>query len=535
MTAASADLVRMVQRLSSCRDLDAVVSTLRDAARALTNADGVTVVLRDGKFCHYIDEDAIGPLWKGKRFPLESCISGWAMIHRKQVAITDIFADPRIPHDAYRPTFVKSLAMVPIRSEEPIGAIGAYWASEHAATADELQTMQALADAASVAFANVQLIQSLQDASRRKDEFMSMLAHELRNPLAPMRNALHVMQLRPDDKIMVERSRELMERQVSHLSRMVDDLLDTSRLAHGRVALKKVRLDMTQLVRESVEDRRGVLEAQGLSLVFDMPDESVWIEGDPTRLAQVVGNLLDNARKFSMPSGTVTVRLGGTAADESHAGTAEISIGDTGVGIDPNMLARVFDVFAQEDLSLDRTRGGLGLGLSIARNMVELHGGTIDVASAGLGKGAEFTVTLPVELQRRAADTPPASLAATKPLRVLVVEDNVEAAESMRMLLEMYGYDVTVANTGKEAIATAEGTSPQIVLCDIGLPEMDGFAVARTLRGKAETSHSRLIAVTGYGAEEDRQKCMAAGFDVHLVKPVDPKVLLRHMIATEAA
>ncbi len=524
----SVELIRAVQRLSFCQDLAAVMATLKEAARTLTRADGVTVVLRDGDLCHYADEDAVEPLWKGRRFPMESCISGWCMLNREAVAIPDIYADPRIPHDAYKPTFVRSLAMVPIRSEEPLGALGAYWSSHHRASKTELAVMQALADSASMAFANVHLIDSLREANQRKDEFMSMLAHELRNPLAPIKNALHILRLRPGEKETVERARELMERQVGHLGKMVDDLLDASRLTHGKVSLQPQRLDFARLVRQHVEDRRGLLEKAGIRLDVEVPDTPVWMMADATRLAQIVGNVLENAQKFTPSGGTIAVRL----TVDTQSNHALLAIRDTGIGMEPDMIGRAFEVFAQADRSLDRTRGGLGLGLSITRELVALHGGSIEVTSGGLGQGSEFIIRLPSQPESPALTTEPVtSPRAATHMRILVVEDNRDAAESLRMLLEFSGYEVTVARSGREALKAASDIRPQIVLCDIGLPEMDGFAVARMLRENRDTARSRLIAVTGYGAEDDRQKSLAAGFDAHLVKPVDPENLLRHLTA----
>ncbi len=444
---ARADLVEVVQRLSVCRDQSAVMAVLRQAARDLTGADGVTVIFRDGDLCHYAEENAVGPLWKGRRFPMERCISGWCMLNRQAVAIRDIYADPRIPHDAYRPTFVKSLAMVPIRSADPIGAIGAYWADEREATAEEMQTLQALADSASLAIDNVHLIENLQESNGRKDHLLSMLAHELRNPLAPFRNALV------------------------------------------------------------------------------LPGAPVWVLGDATRLSQVLGNVLDNARKFTPPGGTVTVSL---ALDSSQA---TIRVRDTGIGIEAELLPHLFEEFSQADQSLDRGQGGLGLGLAVAEGLVELHGGTIQAASAGAGKGTEFIVRLPAapELPALSGEPAPPVAAARRRARILVVEDNQDAAESLRMLMELCGYEVTLAHSGPDGVRAALEGRPDIVLCDIGLPGMDGFAVAGTLRRHAETSHARLIAVTGYGEEADRRRALDAGFDVHLVKPVNPEKLLERL------
>jgi signal transduction histidine kinase/ActR/RegA family two-component response regulator len=520
------ELIRVVQSLSFCQDLDSVMAVLRDEARHLTQADGVTVVLRDGDQCHYAEESAIAPLWKGRRFPMKACISGWCMLHREQVAIPDIYADPRIPHDAYRPTFVQSLAMTPIRMEDPIGAIGAYWAGRHQATPEELQILQDLGVSAAMAFANVRLIEELKAASRRKDEFLSMLAHELRNPLAPLRNGLHVLRLRGGVSQTVEQVGELMERQVEHLARIVDDLLDVARFTSGKIALQRERLDLARVVRHAVEDRRSVLEAASLSLLLELPETPVWITGDPTRLVQALGNVLDNAGKFTPAGGGVTVQL----AVEEQGRQVAVAVRDTGIGIDAKLLPEIFEVFAQADHSLDRTGGGLGLGLAIAKSLLELHGGAIEARSAGIGQGAEFILRLPCDQEPPAlADGTGASRPAENPLRVLVVEDNRDSAEALRMLLEICGYEVALAYSGTEGVELAQAVRPDVVVCDIGLPGLDGFTVAGHLRRNPETAMARLIAVTGYGQEEDRQRALEAGFDVHLVKPVEPGRLLEHL------
>ncbi len=502
------------------------MAVLGETARRMTEADGVTVVLRDGELCHYVEENAIAPLWKGRRFPMKACISGWCMLHREQVAIPDIYADPRIPHDAYRPTFVQSLAMTPIRSEDPIGAIGAYWAGRHQATTEELQVLQALGDSAAMAFANVQLIEELTVANRRKDDFLSMLAHELRNPLAPLRNALHVLHLRGGGQETVEQVGELMERQVLHLARIVDDLLDVARFTSGKVAIQRERIDLARVVRHAAEDRQGLLEAAGLSLRLELPETPVWVTADATRLVQVLGNVLDNAGKFTPAGGGVTVRL----AVEEPERQAAVAIRDTGIGIEAELLPEIFEVFAQADRSLDRTGGGLGLGLAVAKSLLELHGGAIEARSAGIGQGAEFILRLPCDQELPAlAEGPGTSKPAENPLRVLVVEDNRDSAEALRMLLEICGYEVAVAHSGTDGVEMAQTGRPDAVVCDIGLPGLDGFTVAELLRRNPETAAARLIAVTGYGQEEDRQRALEAGFDVYLVKPVEPGRLLEHL------
>jgi len=371
--------------------------------------------------------------------------------------------------------------------------------------------------------------ESLRDTGRRKDEFIAMLAHELRNPLAPIRNSLHILQLNEGDWKVVERVRGMMERQVLQLTRLVDDLLDVSRITLGKVQLQHERLDLARLVRYVAADQGEAFAGKGVTLRLEAPS-GVWISGDSTRLAQVVGNLLTNALKFTPRGGEVVVSVSGSRADRR----AIVSVKDTGAGIEPTMLARLFEPFTQADHTLDRSQGGLGLGLAIVKGLVELHRGTVRAESAGLGQGATFTFALPADLEAPALlnrSLPPAR--SSQPLRILVVEDNRDAADSLRMLLEVLGYEVEVAYTGTDGVRLAEVIRPHVVLCDIGLPGMDGFAVASALRGNPKMADARLIALTGYGQEEDRKRTRAAGFDEHLTKPADP-VALCAMLAQKA-
>ncbi len=368
-----------------------------------------------------------------------------------------------------------------------------------------------------------QMEDETKQASRRKDEFLAMLAHELRNPLAPVRNALHMLRFQAGDTETVTRLRELMERQIGHLSRLISDLLDVSRITRGKIRLQRERLDLARQVRFSVEDRRRTLEEAGLTIAVETPETPVWVSADATRLAQVLDNLLENAGKFTEHGGHITVQV---AADADH-GQATLRVRDTGIGMEPELLARLFEPFAQADRSLERTRGGLGLGLALIRGLVELHGGSVRAASTGLGQGTEFTITLPQEPEPQAlTDKPAPKKPAHKGLRILVVEDNKDAANTLRVLLEMFGYQVTVAYTGRAGVEAAREGHPDVVLCDIGLPEMDGFAVASALRKNPATAGARLIAVTGYGQEADRRRALEAGFNEHLTKPVDPELLL---------
>jgi PAS domain S-box-containing protein len=365
--------------------------------------------------------------------------------------------------------------------------------------------------------------EALRAAARRKDEFLAMLAHELRNPLAPIRNATQVIKLLGPAEPSLAKAREMIDRQVSHLARLVDDLLDVSRITRGKVLLRKEWLDLVPLVRSAVEDHRGLLEGTGLTLSAELPESPLWVEGDPTRLAQVVGNLLHNANKFTDAGGRVNVRL----AASPEAEEAVLSVRDTGTGMEEDIQARLFEPFSQADRSLDRSRGGLGLGLALVKGLAELHGGCVRATSPGPGRGSEFTVYLPLSRQPERVEAAARQPEATaRPLRVLVIEDHPDAAESLRMLLQVFGHAVAVAHAGKVGLESARVFRPDVVLCDIGLPGgMDGYAVADALRRDPEAAGMALIALSGYGQEEDKRRARQAGFDRHLTKPVDPQTL----------
>jgi signal transduction histidine kinase/CheY-like chemotaxis protein len=364
----------------------------------------------------------------------------------------------------------------------------------------------------------------LAEADRRKDQFLAMLAHELRNPLAPIRNAVQLMQqLGPAEPPLV-RVREVIARQVAHQARLLDDLLDVSRISRGKIQLRREPLEFARLVGDVVEDHRRVLETAGLTVYLELPEERVWMEGDPTRLAQVVGNLLGNAAKFTEPGGQVRVRL----VAEPDSQTAVLSVRDSGIGIEPTLLLHVFELFTQAEQGLDRSRGGLGLGLALVKGLVEQHGGSVWAHSEGPGQGADFNVLLPTLAAPPAmVAAPSAAPLATGPIRALVVEDNRDAAETLRDLLELAGCTVALAYSGPQALAIAPEFRPEVVLCDLGLPGMSGYEVGAKLRQHPASARAQLIAVSGYGQAEDRERSQAAGFDLHLVKPVDPSELLR--------
>ena len=362
----------------------------------------------------------------------------------------------------------------------------------------------------------------LAEADRRKDEFLSVLSHELRNPLAPIRNAVHLLARAREDPVCVARARDVIDRQVGHLARMIEELLDVTRISRGQVHLSRAPLDLAKLVRETVEDHRAVFDTAGIRVTVDVPAAPVPVDGDATRLAQVLGNLLANSLRFTPRDGAVTVAL-----EEEPGDLAALRVRDTGEGIGPELLPHVFEPFTQADRSLARTRGGLGLGLALVKGLVELHGGTVAAASAGRGRGAEITVRLPLAPAFAARLAPPAAAARAAVARVLVVEDNVDAADTLRDALELEGLAVTLAGDGAAALAAAREAPPDLVICDIGLPgELDGYGVARAIRADPALRDTPLVALTGYAGPEDRARAREAGFDRHFGKPTPIEELL---------
>ncbi len=516
------ELLRATQALARPDELSSVLERVCSVARRLTRADGITFVLHDKDEVIYAEEDAREPLWKGNAYPDTGCVSGWSIIHHDTVVIDDVYADPRVPHEKYRNTFVRSLAMVPVRRDAPIGAIGAYWASRHAASAKELFVLEALANAAAGAVENAQLYRDLRAASLAKDEFFAVLGHELRNPLAPIRTAIDLIRLRDDGRF--ARELAVVERQQQHLLRLVDDLFDASRVARGKVELERECVDVAEAIDRAVEWVTPLLEKRRNHLRIDVTTGALFVHADRTRLPQVIANLLSNASKYSSAGSEIAIQASREGRDVA------IRVQDHGIGIAPEMLDRVFDAFVQERQALDRAQGGLGLGLAIARGLVEQHGGTLEARSEGTGHGATFIARLPaLEPQATASPeqrSPSFRAAPAGARRVLVVDDNEDAATLLASALEGAGYLTEVAFDAPSALAKAPGFRPEIALLDIGLPVIDGYELARRLRQLPDTADLHLVAVTGYGQKSDSDHAIAAGFEKHLVKPVDLPTLL---------
>ncbi|MGE3771285.1 MAG: PAS domain-containing protein [Gammaproteobacteria bacterium] len=366
----------------------------------------------------------------------------------------------------------------------------------------------------------------LQESARRKDEFLAMLAHELRNPLAPIVNAVELLRGAAARDEQVAKARAMIERQTNQLVHLVDDLLDVSRVSRGRIVLQKAPISLGDVLLQAVETMRPQIDARGHRLSFQLPERPLHVDGDFTRLTQVISNLLSNAAKYTDAGGHIEVALEVRASgDDEHA---VIRVRDNGRGIDSHTLNHVFELFFQADNSLDRAEGGLGIGLSLVKRLVEKHGGRVTVHSAGRGHGSEFVVRLPL-LKDPVQPAAPAHARAASPrpaTRILLVDDNRDATDSLAMLLQMHGHDVISAYEGRSALDLATREQPSLILVDIGLPDIDGFEVARRLRADPRTAGSTLVALTGYGQPEDREKSRDAGFDHHLVKPAAADVIL---------
>jgi len=396
----------------------------------------------------------------------------------------------------------------------------------------DLALAEDLAHRAATALDNARLYHEIQKADRRKDEFLAMLAHELRNPLAPIQNALQVMCLRGTDDPVLKRSVDVVERQARQMVRLLDDLLDISRISRGKVKLQKEPLELGTVVARAVETSRPLIEARKHELSVSLPQEPVELEADPARLEQILVNLLNNAAKYTEPGGRIWL----TCAQQGEE--IVLRVRDTGMGIPADMLPRIFDPFIQVDQSLTRSQGGLGIGLALVRSLVEMHGGRVAVHSEGLGQGSEFLVYLPVlsepgsrrdtgvRREKGRREIP------RSPRRILVVDDNADAAKTLKELLELWGHEVQVVHDGQAALAAALTSPAELVLLDIGLPGIDGYEVARQLRQQVGSSSMVLVALTGYGQAEDQRRSREAGFDYHFTKPVD-LIALRELLANE--
>jgi signal transduction histidine kinase/CheY-like chemotaxis protein len=370
---------------------------------------------------------------------------------------------------------------------------------------------------------------ALLETNRRKDEFLAMLSHELRNPLAPILNAVYLLRLERHDDPNLQHAIAIIDRQAAHLTRLVDDLLEVSRISTGRIRLQQEILDLRTIVERAVEVVRPMIVQRRHELFLSLGSEPAWLHADATRIEQVIVNLLTNAAKYTNDGGRIRVSI------EQAGGDSVLRVADSGVGIAPQLLPIIFDLFTQAERSLDRSQGGLGIGLTIVQRVVEMHGGKVEAISAGLGHGSEFVVRLPSAPSMAGTFHPPGDAqpqAAAVPKRILVVDDNQDLADTMAILLARAGHDVQACYASQEALQLAAAFHPDVILLDLGLPEIDGYEVARRLRDDPRLTQARLIAVTGYGREADQQRSLEAGFDAHLVKPIDPQKMFEVLSAS---
>ena len=363
---------------------------------------------------------------------------------------------------------------------------------------------------------------SLQEADRRKNEFLALLAHELRNPLATIRNAVSILRKTSGDAGSVDSTCGMLERQVSHMVRLVDDLLDVSRITRNKIELRKERVELAAIIHHSVEACRPLAESAQLNVSVSLPPAPLYLHADPVRLAQVFSNILNNACKYTEPGGRISFSA------ERQGSDVVVTVKDTGMGIPPDKLDSVFEMFTQIDRTLERSQGGLGIGLTLAKRLVEMHDGTISAHSEGPGRGSEFVVRLPILIGTPKAETPkPTAEPTALPRRILVVDDNTDAASSLALLLKITGNETHIANDGLEAVGAAEKFRPDVVLLDIGLPKLNGYDACRRIREQPWGQNMVIVALTGWGQEEDRRRSKDAGFDGHLIKPVDYAALMK--------
>jgi PAS domain S-box-containing protein len=434
---------------------------------------------------------------------LANLMSGWSAARKAERPFTGEFRLKRASDGAYRWFLTRS---VPIRDEQ--GRVVRWYG-----TSTDIDDQKRAEEA-------------LRQADQKKDEFLATLAHELRNPLAPLRNGLQIMRHAPDNAVAVEQARAIMERQLTQMVRLIDDLLDISRISRGRLELRKERIDLGTIVRSAAETTQPTIDRAGHQLNIRVPAEPIFVNADPTRLAQVFTNLLDNAAKYTEYGGRITVTIEPVSQEHQPPAEALVTVTDTGIGIPPAMLPNIFEMFTRVDQSLERSRGGLGIGLSLVKRLVEMHGGTATAQSEGPGQGSQFIVRLPVLVDKPKAEPPPLrEMVSLTARRILVVDDVRDSAVSLATLLRLAGNETRTAHDGVEALEQAAAYRPDVILLDIGMPKMNGYDACRAIRQQPWGKDIVIVALTGWGQEVDRRRSKEAGFNGHLVKPVDHAAL----------
>jgi signal transduction histidine kinase len=518
--AETAVLYRLSDAANRARSPEPVSEAALDAIRDLLGAARSSILLFD----------AAGVIrfvaWRGLSEEYRAAVTGhspWSPETQSPQAIVvpDVREDAGLA--AFLPVFekerIRALAFIPlVYGNRLLGKFMVYAAEPRALDARELDRAGVIAAQVASAVGRVQAEDAMRDTNRRKDEFLAMLSHELRNPLAAARNAVHLLTTVPGDEAARARWVDVIARQTGNLVRIVDDLLDVSRITRGRIELRHEDVDLRDIVSRALAACASVLAPHRVSVI--LPEEALWVAGDPVRLEQVVVNLLVNAAKYTPPPGDVSIAAGRVN------GELVLRVRDTGIGIEAERLARVFDLFDQGGRDLARAQGGLGIGLTIVRGILELHGGSVAARSDGQGNGTEFVVRLPAAAAVSAAVRPPlAEAASSRPRRVLIVDDHVDSAEMLSVMLEAWGHVVGVVTDSAQALARARDFRPDLVLLDIGLPGLSGYDVAAQLQGDELARSAMLVALTGYGQPADRERAFACGFSDHMVKPVQPDTL----------
>lgn len=531
-------LVEASGSLTRSLELQDVLAAILDLSHRLLAADAYSIWRRrsDPERWEVVQSSGLSEEYLRKAGRI---VGGHQQMSDKPLALEDVQQVSSVGdrRQAYCDEGIVSLLAVPLQIHGQVsGTLVFYYHNRHAFDELTVRLATTLANLASSAIGTAELYeresalrQRAEEADRRKDEFLALLGHELRNPLAPLRNAVALLTMRPNDPVVVTQARDMIGRQTAQMTRLVDELLDASRIARGKVQLQRESLNLAALARAAAEDHRAELEAARLTLTIETPTAPLWVLGDAARLTQVIENLLHNAGKFTNPGGAVTLRV------NEKDGQAVLGVEDTGIGFAPEALPHLFEAFSQVDATLERSKGGLGLGLSVVRGLIDLHGGRVSAASAGPGRGAVFTVRLP--LTEAGETPPPRGEEARSPVesrrRVLIIEDSPDGAESMRLLLTLRGFEVAVAHTGPHGVEQARLFLPHAVVCDLGLPGMSGFEVAKALRAEPSTASTLLICISGYGQEQDRRQASEAGFNHFLVKPAEIAEVQRLLLVGE--
>jgi signal transduction histidine kinase/ActR/RegA family two-component response regulator len=525
-------LLRISEKLNSTLDVEKLLDLLVTEAVRLVDAESGVSGLGgpEGMVCQrYFQKGKCLPFNYG--WPPMHGLPGWVLVHKVPYLTNDALADTQIVHELCIQFGVRSALSTPILSAQ--GEVLGFFEihnKEGGFTPSDQEKLLAVSHAASIAIQNAlayrrtqQAEESLREANRRKDEFLATLAHELRNPLAPIRNAVELIRRAKGDAGLMEKARCMMERQLAQLVRLIDDLLEVSRITRGKLQLRQEVIELSGAVRSAVEAARPLIDAQAHDLTVTLPHEPVHLDADPIRLAQVLSNLLNNAAKYTEKGGHIWLTA------ERQGAEVLVAVRDTGIGIAAEHLPHVFEMFSQVVPALERSQGGLGIGLALVRGLVELHGGSVEARSAGPGKGSEFTLRLPLLETLAPARQGPSeddekSRAGPK-CRILVADDLRDSVESLALMLRLAGHDIQTANDGLEAVQAAATFRPDVVLLDLGMPKMNGHEAARHIRQQPWGKNMLLIALTGWGQEEDRRRSAEAGFDHHLVKPAEPKAL----------